>query len=185
MNPTSIAIPNDKAAAYRVVTLFILLSNLLAFGYAVLYAISSAVVIFLYVGFVTSLLSLVVFIMRAYYPGFKKTRVEITFIICAMAWIFSGNHLLGILLFVFAMAGLVANRKYLIHFTEQHICYPSFPEKIFLWSEVDFVMLKDDILTIEMKDNRLMQFTIDKEEAAEINAEEFNHVCKERAGREA
>ena len=185
MNSTSIAIPNDKAAAYRVVTLFILLSNLLAFGYAVLYAVSSAIVIFLHVGFVTSLLGLLVFILRAYYQRFKKIRVEITFIICAKAWIFSGNHLLGILLFVFAMAGLVAHRKHLIHFSEEHIRYPSFPEKIFLWSEVDFVMLKDDILTIEMKDNRLMQFTIDKEVAAEINAEEFNHVCIERAGRNA
>ena len=184
MNSVSIIIPNDKAASYKVVTLFISFINLLAFGYAVIYLKSSPTGSILSIGFVISLLATIVFFLRPYNDYIKNFRIEIAFIICACIWIFSGNYLLGVLLFVFALAGLIANRKQLIHFSKQQIRYPSFPEKILLWEDVDFVLLKDDILTIEMKDNRLMQFSIDKEVAAEIDTAEFNQYCKERVGGE-
>jgi hypothetical protein len=57
--------------------------------------------------------------------------------------------------------------------------YPSFPVKKIAWAEVDFVMLKDDILTIELLNNKLIQFTLNKQLASAIDADRFNRFCKE------
>jgi hypothetical protein len=40
------------------------------------------------------------------------------------------------------------------------------------------VILKDDILSIELKDNRLFQFSLDKNIAAAIDSAAFNNFCK-------
>ncbi|MBC7868510.1 MAG: hypothetical protein H7X88_13325 [Gloeobacteraceae cyanobacterium ES-bin-316] len=176
----SIEIPNEKAATYKVVTLIISVINLLAFGYAVFALQSSSIISLLYIGLTISLVSVILLFFRPHQNLLKKTfRIEIAFFICAFTWFASGNYILGLLLFIFAMAGLVANKIPVIHFSKQEIRYPSFPEKIFLWKEINFVMLKDDILTLEMKDNRLMQFTLGKIVADSINSLAFNNFCNE------
>ena len=70
--------------------------------------------------------------------------------------------------------------KKLVHFSENGITYPTFPTRSISWKEVDFVILKDDILTIEMKNNKLMQFTLEKHISSGINADEFNNFCKQQ-----
>lgn len=176
----SIEIPNEKLATYRVVTLIIAIINLLAFAYIIFYTNDAGIVSLLYIGFVVSLLALILFIIKHYSRFFKSFRIEIAFIISGCIWMISTNYLLGLLLLLFAFLGLIANKKPVIYFTKEQIRYPSFPEKIFLWPDVDFVILKDDILTIELKNNQLFQFTLEKEIANGIDAAAFNVFCNQQ-----
>ena len=58
--------------------------------------------------------------------------------------------------------GYFANKEKVIIFSDDGIQYPSFPEKMYTWDEVDQVIWKDDILSIDLKNNKLMQFRIEK-----------------------
>ena len=180
MKSISIQIPNDKAATYYVVTFIIALINLLAFGFAVVNVQPGSGQLAIYTGFSSSLLAVILLVMKRYRGYFSIVRVEVLFILCAVSWIFTGNYLQGFLLMAFAFLGFMTLNKKLVHFSGEGIRYPSFPVKLIPWKDVDFVVLKDDILTIEMKNNTLMQFTLEKEISAAINPDEFNNFCREQ-----
>ncbi len=173
----SIEIPNEKLPTYRVVTLIVSIINLLAFVYLALNATRDYSSASLYVGLGLSVVAVMMILVKRFGKALPDIWAAMVLVACALIWMVAGNILPGFLLMIFAMMSLVAQKQPVIHFEKAHIRYPSFPEKILLWTDVDFVMLKDDILTIEMKDNQLLQFTLQKSVAAPINAENFNCFC--------
>jgi hypothetical protein len=180
MTSFSIQIPNDKAATYKVVTFIIAIINLLAFGFAFLNRHAGSSGILVIVGIIVSLLLLMALIFNKDSGKLAVLRVEVLFTVCALIWLLTGNYLIGLLVLGFALLGFITLNKKVICFSAEGIKYPSFPVKSIPWTEVDFVILKDDILTIEMKNNRLMQFTLEKDTGSTINPQEFNLFCKEQ-----
>ena len=47
-----------------------------------------------------------------------------------------------------------------------------------MWSDTNNVMLKDNVLTIDLKNNKLIQAVIEEGSAGEIDEEEFNEFCR-------
>lgn len=64
-------------------------------------------------------------------------------------------------------------------FDEESIVYNSFPEKKYAWSEVTNVVLKNAILTIDLKNNKLIQKEVNDEVSAK-NEKDFNGFCTQR-----
>jgi hypothetical protein len=54
------------------------------------------------------------------------------------------------------------------------ISYPSFPQKKIEWNEVSNLILKDNILTIDLKNNKLIQHTIKENENKDLDETAFN-----------
>lgn len=85
-------------------------------------------------------------------------------------WAFVANILLWFLY-------TVSRRKLAITVSDDGVSYPSFPKKELGWSELNNVILKDDLLTIDCKNNKLYQQLIkDSEQYAE--EKEFNDFCR-------
>jgi hypothetical protein len=86
------------------------------------------------------------------------------------------------LVFVFAFLGLAeyhAKFPLEIGFSDQQVVFNSLFKRKFSWEAFNNVMLKDNLLTLDFKSNRLFQReTIDEEGDAE--EEEFNVYCKQR-----
>jgi hypothetical protein len=180
MHSYSINIPDDKATTYPVVTFIIAVINLLAFGYLLFTSSGRAIHSMIILGFIMSILAVVFYLIKYFSIYFSSFRIEISFIICAIAWLVAGYYLLAFLLLAFALLGFATNKNLVIHFSEEGIRYPSFPVRLYRWSEVDFVILKDDILSIEMKDNRLLQFTLEQSIASKIDDLVFNAFCAQQ-----
>jgi len=64
-------------------------------------------------------------------------------------------------------------------FDEESIVYNSFPEKKYDWSEVTNVVLKDAILTIDFKNNKLIQKEVNDHVSAQ-DEKDFNGFCMRR-----
>ena len=64
-------------------------------------------------------------------------------------------------------------------FDAEEISFNSFPRKILLWKDVNNVVLKDGILTIDLKSNTLIQKPLNDEVDKHIE-QEFNEFCKEQ-----
>jgi hypothetical protein len=86
------------------------------------------------------------------------------------------------LVIVFAFLALLeyqAKRSSEIGFAEDHIMINSLFKKRINWSEIDNVVLKDGWLTIDFKNNKLLQKEIDSGES-EAGDEEFNEWVSRR-----
>ncbi len=181
----SIEIPNEKLPTYRLVTLIVCIINLLAFIYLALNEPPGYAALVLYIGVALSAGAFAAVMLKRFNKNIADFWAAAALLACALIWMQAENYLPGLLLIVFASMSLVAQKTPVIHFEKAQIRYPSFPEKQFQWNAVDFAMLKDDILTIEMKDNRLFQFTLDKKMAARVDSTLFNKFCMECTSRAA
>jgi hypothetical protein len=173
----AVELPNDKAPAYRVVTFIIALINIAAFTWSYFNETDQAKLVLSVTGVVLSAAALLFFILKNKNFALQSFRIEIAFIILAVVWMASGNLWLGLPLLIFAAFGFYTNKKTILNFSHKGILYPSFPPKLLLWSEVDFVILKDGILTMEMSDNRVFQFTLSHQETAKLDEHSFNEFC--------
>lgn len=172
-----IEIPNEKATTYRVVTFIIALINVAAFVFMYFQSGPGYLSTLAALGSFVSLAALLGYLLKLYkkVPGF---RIEIAFIVQALLWLFAQNFWLGAGMLCFAALGFYSNKKTMLRFANAGIDYPSFPPKQFPWHTVDFVLLKDGILTLEMKDNRVFQFTLSPEMSAAIEEAAFNEYCQ-------
>ncbi len=175
MNSFSIAIPNDRAATYRIVTFIVLSLNFFGFGYIFLqsqHTFSSAIAV---VAIVFNAAPWIYYLINN--KHLQSPAIEITGIASAFIWMYFGNYFLGMLLLLFTAFGYFANKKKAISFSEEGISYPSFPEKKYSWEDVSHVILKDDILTIDLKNNKLIQINVIESPLGLIDTQDFNAFC--------
>ena len=175
MSSYPICIPNEKAATNKLVTFIIALLQVPAFAFVFFNVPAGPEFNLSKFGLLLSVMTFSGYLVKIYSSRLKSFRIEIAFIVFALIWFMIGYYLMALLLLFFAIFGFYTNKKLIIHFKKEGILYPSFPPKTLLWTSVDFVLLKDGILSIEMKDNRLMQFTLDESTVNEIDSFSFNN----------
>lgn len=180
MKTYSILLPNEKLKTIRYVTLFILLINCFAFGFVYFNTAGGGIKNISLLGCIISLVSLVFFLIQFFTGKIPSYKPGITFIVLSLTWLLTGNYLLGICVIAFAVFGFYAGKKFIVVFDEEKITYPSFPVRHFYWKDVSNVVLKDNVLTIDLENNKLIQVVIEKESAGQIDEREFNEFCLQR-----
>ena len=173
----NIELPNDKATTYNVVTFIIALINMAAFAYSCFTETDPARRLLYASGAAIAIIALVFFVLRNKIKTPAAFPTGIGFIVCGLVWIFSGDTWLGLPLLLFAGFGFYATKRTILQFSSKGILYPSFPPRLINWVGVDFVILKDGILTLELTDNRVFQFTLSKQEAGRLDEDRFNDFC--------
>lgn len=106
--------------------------------------------------------------------NFYKIKTELYFIVIIVFWLLSGFYTAALInLFLFFLQ-LISKRDLIVKFFDDQIIYPSFPRKHLFWQDLRNVILKDGLLTIDLKNNRLIQNHI----ISVINEKEFNEFCR-------
>jgi hypothetical protein len=100
--------------------------------------------------------------------------------LAAWGWYLYPKGLLFAILYLIA-AVLEKPAKVLpeVAFDKKEIVFNSIPSKKFKWEQVNNVVLKDNILTIDLKNNQLIQKTV-KAEVTPEQEKEFNAFCAEQ-----
>lgn len=109
----------------------------------------------------------------------KKNKFSIFFTIIIVTWVFIQFYwpaAINALLFIF---NTISIRQLVVLINEDNIIYPSFPKKTILWEDLNNIILKDGFLTIDFKNNKLLQDEI-ANSGPDINENEFNNYCAER-----
>ena len=96
----------------------------------------------------------------------------------SLAWLDSKYWWVFIILVVFAVLDFFALRKFFVQVGSKKIVLPTIPRKKMTWTEVDNVILKDGIFTVEMNNNRFFQHEITN--AGEYDEKQFNDYCRDR-----
>lgn len=73
----------------------------------------------------------------------------------------------------------VSLRRLIVYINTNQIIYPSFPKKTFHWDDLNNIILKDGLLTIDFKNNKLAQAeVVNGGNDYDLNEQEFNDFCR-------
>jgi hypothetical protein len=109
-------------------------------------------------------------------PSHKSTSITYYWYFFIVAWIFTSHYELAIANSVLFLLFWLSTKTLLVKIGPAGISYPSFPASFFKWNSLIQVILKDGLLTIDKKDNKLIQQLLAN--SATIHEEEFNSYCQ-------
>jgi hypothetical protein len=99
--------------------------------------------------------------------------------IISLYWTLLGYWWFGIVSFVLILLYVLSKRNLKVDVDVEKILYPSFPVKVIKWNDLNSLVLKDGLLTIDFKNNKLIQQIVDKKSDV-INEKEFNEFCRQQ-----
>lgn len=106
-------------------------------------------------------------------------RIEL--MIAALGWffipLFRYSHLLG-----YAYAAMAIAERYIkfpdeIGFSKDMVVRNTFPAKSYQWYEIENVLIRDNLFTLDLRNNKIIQKELEEPIAKELELE-FNEFCK-------
>ena len=175
MKQFELILKNEKEASYKRISILLLVLNLVGI---------------LFITYLKGFKSWMPFIMAAIaifsafialYSRTKNERSPLTgaFFVLSLAWILADYWVVGLLNFLFMILHIAVLQKPIVNINETHVIYPSFPRKKIDWQELSNLMIKDGLLTIDFKNNKIIQQQI-AEISSTINEKEFNDFCRQQ-----
>lgn len=166
---------NNNAA--DIVSQLLYLFSIINFGYFIYNNPSNSLPIIVVV-----VVLLIVWIITLVYKrknGYALFRYGL--FIASTGWIVGNekNILFFVLYFIAAILEKQVKMKPTVGFTKERITFNILPKKTIMWQDVSNVVLKDGLLTIDQKNNKLYQKEIEDIFTAEVESA-FNEFCKQQ-----
>jgi len=114
--------------------------------------------------------------------GGRQVRYKYWLLVAGLGWV-AMPYLpwLGILFFFQSFLEYQVKRPLEIGFAPDRVVINTLLRRTYAWSEFNNVVLKDGLLTLDFKNNRLLQKEIlDDEDEEDADEDEFNDYCREQ-----
>ncbi|MEP6948595.1 MAG: hypothetical protein ABI863_04950 [Ginsengibacter sp.] len=173
MQQFDITIKNDKIKYYKFIALLLVLLNMVVFIFLLIADVHfyEAAAILLLSG---------LYLIYLYYIAKKTWSIffinRSTFFILAGSWVALQNYLVAFGCVAIGIVYHLSLQKLQFVFNCDFIKKMNFPQKTYEWKTLTNVMLKDGILTIDSKNNTLIQLEID----SDINETQFNEFANQQ-----
>ncbi|MFN8243387.1 MAG: hypothetical protein U0X40_04970 [Ferruginibacter sp.] len=169
-----ILLKNDKQLFYRRTGLLILLLHFFFFNYYLFKAGAAWPVV---AGVAITTVFLAMQILSRRIPRVRLPDA-IAFLLLAITWLcWPVYWMAALMLFLAAMAWKAAE-PLRVDFSAEQVVLSSFPPKKIAWPALNQVILKDRILTIDFKNDHLLQAEI-AEQSYDVEEDAFNAFCRE------
>ncbi len=172
------SIPNTKAKEYNLFGLLIIAINIILFALFLLYTNSFDLQKSAITGLVVSLFFFIAEKIRGK-SLLHQSAIKTTLITLIPVWFFLFKYYIaGFVLLLLTILYLIAQRVMIVKVNKERIYYPSFPTKEFGWVELNNIILKDGLLTIDLKNNKIFQVLISENNP--VNEADFNEFCQQQ-----
>ncbi len=180
MRPFEITLKNEKLKQYNRIALFIIIINLALFSYLAAFTEVKSIKIAAIIGGTLIIIALAIeyFLIHIKRSEDSPYKVYAEYAV-AFAWFQIGYWWIALLIFLLGTLYLISKRPLLVSVIKETITYPSFPKKNLSWSDLNNIILKDGLLTIDFKNNKFIQQSIDETKTS-INEAEFNDFCRKQ-----
>lgn len=176
MKKFELILKNEKLRQYRLLALLIILVNVI---FLIWLAVSNAELRM--AAIVTTGVIAASFIIQRYLKRYAAPVAAIFFIL--LFYIEAGYWQAVGIIAALALLYMISVRPLIVFVDSSHIMYPSFPKKQIEWTDINNLVLKDDLLTIDFKNNKVAQaMVINGENDYVIDEKEFNEFCKMQLG---
>lgn len=171
-------IPNTKIKNYNVFAIIIIIINMVIFGWFLLNNPDIIEEKWAVIGISVPIFFLILekFIIKKIDTPFA---IQTSLYFITFCWFFRGNIITGIILSILLFLYLISKRNLIVVINEQNVIYPSFPVKKIGWYSLNNAILKDGLLTIDAKNNKIFQLPVD-EKLNPVNESEFNDFCRQQ-----
>ena len=179
MDSYTIILPNEKISTYKLVTFIVSIMNSSALFYLLLVGGFSGIHYSLLV--FSFLISVTLLVFYLFLKSQRKTILKfiiISILFSGIIWLLVTVSLICLGLILFSVFGLYNLRPFELVINKDGVVFPSFPKKHFRWEEIDQIVLKDFVLTIDLKNNKLMQYSLNEKENISLNELSFNQFVK-------
>jgi apolipoprotein N-acyltransferase len=169
MNDFQIILKNKKIKSYRLLGFFILLLNTALLLYFLWSPLKRSA------AFLSLIILAIYFLLQWNYIRKGKQAFffnEFIFFILGICWINLENYYAVAINFVIGVLFYLAVQKLSVFVSGKGVTINFFPKKEYSWSQFSNVVLKDGLLTLDFKNNKLFQGEIEEEKG--INEREFN-----------
>ncbi len=138
-------------------------------------------------GIFFTLLTIIALMASNFFEKRKKKKISFaTLLICTGIGLsfFAETGYVDSLFILAGIAEKFLNKNKEIGFSDSGIVMSGFIPKKYQWSELNNVLIKDDLLTLDFKNNRVFQDQTDDQEddEYEVESDEFNQYCQQRLG---
>lgn len=175
MQQFDITLKNEKVVFYQRISWLIIVINLILLLYLGIFSSEKNI----RSGSIATLICCA--LVFTFFLYFRKTKYAFGllpfFFFILMGFIGIGYYLLAGIALFFQLLHITATRQKIVTLTKEKISYPSFPVRNIQWNNLNNVLLKDGLLTIDHKNDKIIQQIID-EEKTKINETEFNEFCR-------
>jgi hypothetical protein len=169
-----IVLKNEKLKTYTVISWLIIALNFVAFIY--LGFTKRAAIDNLPYFAAGLLLCFYIFKKISEREAIENDMISLSYSLAIVTWIIMQFYwAAGITLVLFLFQD-ISRRTLMVLVSEDGILYPSFPKRNIEWQDLNNVILKDGLLTIDLKSNRLLQ----GESMSVVYEPEFNEFCTTR-----
>jgi len=112
----------------------------------------------------------------------RQVRYRYWLLLSAIGWIgLTPTPWVGLIFMALTFLEYQTKRPLEIGFDLDHIVINSLITRRFIWTDFNNIILKDGLLTLDFKTNRLLQREVaDDEDEDDADEEEFNMFCRER-----
>lgn len=177
MRKFEIEIKNEKKHSYRLYNWFALVISLAGFSF----------LLFFNEWFVEALgaiILVIIYLLTRFYRRKKHKAVYLfddqgyfLFLLC-FAWLGLQKFLIAGICLLLGLVYQMAMQKIIFLFNKEGVTKTNFPTKNIEWNKLDNVILKDRILTIDFKNNHIIQGEI--EPSKNINEIDFNSFVQDQ-----
>ncbi|MDP4262950.1 MAG: hypothetical protein Q8941_10490 [Bacteroidota bacterium] len=163
---------NEKLKTYTVIAWLIIGLNFMALLYVGIRKYDGIMAIPFYAA--TLLFIIFLFRLISDREAVESDSLNLSFSVAVIAWIVLQYYWAAVTLFVLFLFEDISRRKLIILVYDDRIVYPSFPKRTIEWKEVSNAILKDGWLTIDLKNNKILQNEV-MSPSSEID---FNEFCQ-------
>lgn len=173
MQQFEIILKNDKIKSYKFIALLLVSLNIVVFTYLVIAGIH------FYEASGALLLS-GLYLIYLRYAAKKNRRAffinEITFFILSVCWLVLQSYLIAIACATLGILYNLSLQKIQFLFNDNFVKKINFPQREFQWEMFSNIVLKDNILTVDFRNNKLIQVEIENN----INEIQFNEFAQQQ-----
>ncbi|CAN5129039.1 hypothetical protein BH20BAC1_BH20BAC1_26490 [soil metagenome] len=173
MQQYEIAIRNEKIKGYHLLALWIVVLHFSVFIYLLSYDVFRAKAI-------TAVILTILYMAIIYFYSRKRNQSfyidRSAFFILAGCWIILQNYILFCIMIFLGFLYILSLQKIKFHFSEDVIIRQTIPRKIYAWQQFVNVMVKDDLLTLDMINNTILQLEL--EPGQQIDEKDFNQFAQ-------
>ena len=178
MQKFKLNLTNDKVKQYQLFALLIILFNCIAFIYL---AVTRSDIRFRCIGVVTWICALFVIQHFAKKRGREFSAKAGAILIIIAVYLSFKFWWPAAIMAILAMLYIISIRQFILSVSESNIIYPSFPGKTIQWNELNNIIMKDGLLTLDFKNNKLIQVLVSKDKSdTGIDERDFNDFCKKQ-----
>jgi hypothetical protein len=164
----------EKLPSYNRISYIVFMLNAVSLFFIAVITDNKLFERYAFTGSIICVLWTVLNLLRYYSTSYQRMRFTPGYLFIFFVWILLHQYWIAAVIIALAVMDYYSRRELLVRFTNERVEYPSFPARIIEWQQLQNVVIKDGLLTIDFVNNKMLQAEVNEETLTEEEAE-FNH----------